>query len=274
MNLTDRIVLVTGASSGIGAATARAFGREGAHVVLLARTETKLAEVAEGITDAGGKATPFPVDLTDSDAVTEVAADIRNDIGQPTVIVNIAGSGEFLAIEETTPADAHRMMAVPYFAAFHVTRAFIPDLLTMNEGQIVNLTSAAAVTPWPGSVAYATARWAIRGFTQALRADLHDTDIKVTMVMATEVESPYWEHNPGSRERLPTISKLFPTLTPEDVADAIVESVIECRRTVLIPRRFRIVAAVHRLFPRPIEWLVRKTGWGRMRNSSRLKNLR
>lgn len=273
MNLTNRIVHVSGASSGIGAATARAFGREGAHVVLLARTETKLAEVAEEITDDGGMAAPYPVDLTDPDAVTEVAAAIRNDIGLPTVIVNIAGSGEFLAIEETTPADARRMMAVPYFGAFNVTRTFVPDLLTRNEGHIVNLTSAAAVTPWPGSVAYATARWAMRGFTEALRADLHDTDIEVTLVVAAEVESPYWEHNPGSRERLPTISKLFPTLTPEDVADAIVESVMECQRTVLIPRRFRTIAAVHRLLPLPIEWLVRKTGRRRTRNRPRLKDL-
>jgi short-subunit dehydrogenase len=274
MNLTDRVVLVTGASSGIGAATARAFGREGAHVVLLARSETKLANVAAEITADGGKAASYPVDLTDPEVVTEVADAVKSDIGHPTVIVNIAGSGEFLAIEETTPADAHRMMAVPYFAAFHVTRAFIPDLLTQNEGHIVNLTSAAAIAPWPGAVAYATARWAMRGFSEALRADLHDTDVEVTQVVAAEVESPYWEHNSGSRERLPTISKLFPTLTPEDVADAIVQSVLQCRRTVLIPRRFRVVAAVHRLFPRPIEWLVRKTGRRRQTNRSRLEKLR
>jgi short-subunit dehydrogenase len=268
MNLTDRIVLVTGASSGIGASTAHAFGRDGAHVVLLARTEAKLAAVAEEITDGGGLATPYPVDLTDPDAVTAVAAAIQRDVGHPTVVVNVAGAGEFLAIEETTPADAHRMMAVPYFAAFHVTRAFVPELLARNEGRVVNLTSAAAFAPWPGSVAYATARWAMRGFTEALRADLHDTDVRVTQVVAAEVDSPYWEHNPGSRERLPTISRLFPTLTPEDVADAIVESVVEGRRDVLIPRRFRIVAAIHRLLPGPVEWLVRKTGWRRTRHGS------
>ncbi|KTG28678.1 SDR family NAD(P)-dependent oxidoreductase [Haloferax profundi] len=263
MNLTDRIVLVTGASSGIGAATARAFGREGAHVVLLARTESKLVEVAEEIIDHGGTATPYPVDLTEPDAVAKVADTIRDEVGHPTIVVNVAGSGEFLAIEETTPDDARRMMAAPYFAAFDVTRTFVPHLLARNEGHIVNLTSAAAMAPWPGSVAYATARWAMRGFTEALQADLRDTDIVVTLVVAAEVESPYWEHNPGSRERLPSISRLFPLLSPEDVADAIVESVVESRRTVLIPRRFRVVATLHRLFPRPIEWLVGKTGWRR-----------
>lgn len=267
MKVADSIVLVTGASSGIGASTARAFGREGAHVLLLARSADKLETVSNEISRSGGTATAYPVDLTAPDCVAEVTDTIREEVGLPDVVVNIAGVGRFLAIEETTPRDAQRMMAVPYFAAFNVTRAFIPDLLVRDEGQIVNLTSAAAFAPWPGSTAYATARWAMRGFTEALRADLHDTGIDVTLVAATEVESPYWEHNPGSRERLPTISKLFPTLTPEDVADAIVESVIEGRQTVLIPWQFRLLAAVHRLFPRPLEWLIARTGWQRSRNS-------
>ena len=103
----------------------------------------------------------------------------------------------------------------------------------------------------------------MRGFTEALRADLHDTGVGVTLVAATEVDSPYWEHNPGSRERIPAVGRLFPTLTPEDVADAVVESVLEGRRTVLIPWQFRVVAALHRLLPRPVEWAVARTGWRR-----------
>lgn len=268
MNLTDRVVVVTGASSGIGAATARAFAREGAHAVLVARTRADLESLADEIEASGGRASAFPADLSDPETVQGVASSIRAAVGVPDVVVNNAGAGRFLAIEETSPSEARQMMAVPYFAAFDVTRAFIPDMLERDAGHVVNVTSAAAIVPWPGSTAYATARWAMRGFSAALRADLHDTNVGVTLVVAAEVASTYWEHNPGSRERVPGIARLFPMLTPADVADAIVDGVRTRRRTVLIPFRFRVVVALHRLAPRSIEWLVTRTGWRRTADSS------
>ena len=263
MNLENRVALVTGASSGIGAATARALAREGAHVCLLARTESALTDVADEIRAVGGTADVYPVDLSDFDAVEAVAERIESDLGTPDVIVNNAGAGRFLAIEETSPEQAEDMMRVPYLAAFAVTRAFVEDMIARGSGTVVNVTSTAAYAPWPGATAYATARWAMRGFSAALRADLQETDVQVMLLAAGEVESPYFEHNPGSRERLPAISRLFPTLTPEDVADAIVDGLREDRRTVIVPRRVAAVVRLHRLVPRLVEELVVRTGWKR-----------
>lgn len=263
MNLDGRVVLVTGASSGIGAATARAVANEGAHVCLLARTTTALNDVADEIHAAGGTADVYPVDLADLDAIEAVAERIESDVGTPDVIVNNAGAGRFLAIEETSPEQAAEMMRVPYVAAFAVTRAFVAGMIERGSGTVVNVTSVAAYAPWPGATAYATARWAMRGFSAALRADLDETGVHVMLLAAGAVESPYYEHNPGSRERIPAIGNLFPTLTPQDVADAIVDGLREDRRTVIVPRRMAAVVWLHRLCPRLVGELVVRTGWKR-----------
>ena len=103
MNLNDKIMVITGASSGIGTATARAAAREGARVVLLARTQSKLESVAEDIRRSGKIAHVYAVDLTIADAVGEVAKKITSEVGTPDIIFNNAGAGQWLSVEETIP---------------------------------------------------------------------------------------------------------------------------------------------------------------------------
>ncbi|RMG96633.1 MAG: SDR family NAD(P)-dependent oxidoreductase, partial [Chloroflexi bacterium] len=148
MEIQGKTAVITGASSGIGAATAKALAQKGAHVLLLARTQDKLAEVAESIIAANGQASIYPVDLSQSEAIRETAVQIQTQHGTPHILINNAGMGRWLAIDETDPAEARQMMAVPYFAAFEITRAFINGMLAQNEGHIVNITSPAAYAPW------------------------------------------------------------------------------------------------------------------------------
>lgn len=263
MDLGGKTVLITGASRGIGAMAARLMADRGATVLLLARSEPALSEVVKTIRSGGGTAEAFPVDLVDDEAVRTVTDEINTAYGPPDVIVNNAGMGRFLPIEETDPEEAAMMMEVPYLAAFRVTRAFIEGMLERGTGHIVNVTSAASFVPWPGATAYTSARWAIRGFTEALRVDLRETNIGVSLVAATTVESPYWTHNPGSREKLPAIGRLFGTLGPEDVADAVVRAVETEQPTVLVPFRFRVGALLARIFPSMFRWLTWRTGWRR-----------
>ena len=190
MNINGRIMVVTGASSGIGAATARAAAREGARPVLLARTQAKLESVAEEIRRNGGTAHPYAVDLTVADAVNEVAERITAEVGTPNIIFNNAGVGKWLTIEETDPDEAVKMMACPYFAAFFVTRNFLPEMLKRNSGCIVNMTSVASRMAWPGATAYTAARWAMRGFTEGLRADLTGTGLRTMLVTFAKVATP------------------------------------------------------------------------------------
>ncbi|HKF93652.1 MAG TPA: SDR family oxidoreductase [Gammaproteobacteria bacterium] len=263
MEINGKLVLVTGASSGIGAAIAKAMAKAGGRVVLLARRADALDQVAAEITVADGTARTFPVDLADANAVEAFAKQVTKELGTPDIIINNAGAGRWLFVDEVSPAEAVEMMAVPYFAAFYVTHAFLPAMLQRNSGHIVNISSVGSRFVWPGATAYLAARWAVRGFTEALRADLHDTGVGITLFEAGVVKSSYWEHNPGSQERAPKMGKLVPPLTPEQVGQAIVKGVERNKRLIVIPFMMKLTYWQHALFPRVVQWLMTKTGYHR-----------
>lgn len=254
--VAGRLVLVTGASSGIGAATARLLASRGARVLLLARTQSALDRIAGEVRAAGGDARAIQVDVTDPNAVEQVGRSILQEIGVPDVIVNNAGAGRWLWLEETSSEDLVEFTAAPYFGAFYVTKAFLPDMLRRRSGHVVNITSPAGFIAFPGSTAYTVARWAMRGFNEALKADLRGTGIFVSLVVPAEVQSQYTQNNPGTAERMPPISKLFGRLAPEDVAEAIASVIENQKRYVIIPFLLRMSLGLHRLFPRLVEWLT------------------
>lgn len=263
MNIQGKTVLITGASSGMGEAISKAMARAGGRVLLLARREEQLRRVADEIVKAGGEARIYPVDLADAAAVTSVAQRIQSEVGTPDIIVNNAGGGKWRFIEETSPEEAVQMMALPYFAAFFVTRAFMPGMLRRNSGHIVNMSSVGSRFVWPGATAYLAARWAVRGFTEALRADLRGTGIGVTLYESGVVRSPYWEHNPGSQERVPKMGLLVPALTPEQVGAAVVRGVERNTRLVVIPFMMRMTYWQHAVVPWLVQWLMIVTGYRR-----------
>ncbi len=263
MNIERKIVLITGASSGIGKACALLLGGLGAHVVLQARGESALREVADTIESQGGKASIYPVDLSDFNQINSVAERIKSQVGIPDVIINNAGMGRWLFIEETDSAEMEQMMSVPYFAAFHTTRAFIEEMLQRNTGHIINVNSPASLMAFPGASGYTGARWALRGFNDALRADMNGTRISVSMLVAAKVSSSYFDNNPGSEERVPKISVLFGTLTPEQVAKSIHNCIRSPRNYVIIPFLLAVVVWFNRLFPSIVEWMVFKTSYKR-----------
>jgi short-subunit dehydrogenase len=269
MQLEHRIVVVTGASSGLGEATAKAMASRGAQVALLARNREALARIAAEIDEQGGMATSFPVDLTDAEAALRACKTIQSQLGVPDVLVNNAGAGRWLFADETMPEQAVQAMATPYFAAFNTTRAFLPDMISRGSGHILNVTSPACFVPWPGATSYGAARWAIRGFTELLRADLYKTGVKVSLVCAGEMRTPYFENNPGSKERIPKIANLYRTLEPEEVASAIVNAVETGKRDVILPLLLRQTLFVHRFAPRLVEMLALKTGFRRPERPAR-----
>lgn len=263
MRIDGSLALLTGASSGIGAATAKALAREGARVILLARREDELDAVAKAISEAGGEAHAYPVDCADQQAVARVAERIKSELGVPDIIVNNAGAGVWRFMDETSPQEAVAMMACPYFASFFVTHAFLPDMLARDSGHLVFVNSPASRFTWPGATAYTAARWAQRGLAEALRADLFRTGLRVTHFVAGATETEYWEHNPGSRERLPKVAMLVPTLTADAAARALVGGIRRNAREVVVPLMMRIFYLQHWLAPRIVEWLSRVTGYRR-----------
>jgi short-subunit dehydrogenase len=261
MNLRDRVVVVTGASSGIGAATARALARRRVRAVaLVARGAEALGQVAAEVRALGAEAVVCPADLADAAAAEGAARAVVAAAGVPDVLVNNAGAGRWLFVEETPPGEEAQMMAAPYFAAFNATRAFLPGMLARGSGRIVNVTSPAAYAPWAGATGYIAARWAMRGFGEALRADLHGSGVGVTLFTPGKVSSSYFEHNPGAEERIPGIARLFRTLTPEEAAEALVRAIERDAREVVTPALLRLTVWFQRLFPGAVRGLMIRTG--------------
>jgi short-subunit dehydrogenase len=236
--MASRLVLVTGASSGIGAATAKLYAARGARVLLLARDEAKLDAVAAAIERDGGAASPYAVDLASPSAIAETSARIKDEAGTPDILINNAGAEEALA-----------MIEVPYLAAFNLTRAFLPEMIARRSGAIACITSPGSYVAWPNASAYIAARHALLGFTEALRADLRRTGLAVTLVVLGEVETPYWQHNPGSREHMPKSNPLAPVLTPEQAAQAIVQGVERGQRRVVKPAILRALFLLNAVAP-------------------------
>lgn len=254
--LQGALAIVTGASSGIGQATARLLAVKGARVVLLARNQERLSATAAGIRAGGGKANSFAVDLADANAIAATVAAIVSDVGVPDILVNSAGAGRWLPLVDTSAEEASQMMGVPYLAAFNLTREFLPGMLERGSGHIVNVTSVASRLAWPGAVAYSASRRAMEGFTEALRADLYASGVGVTLAILGTVDSAYWEHNPGSRERLPARAAQIRPLTPEQAAAAIVAGTENGDRVVVKPAIFRLLFWLNTLFPARTEAMM------------------
>lgn len=140
----------------------------------------------------------------------ETAERIIQELGVPWAIVNNAGAGTWKFLDETAYEEVQHYMAVPFYGAFYMTKAFLPHMLENRSGCIVNMTSYAGMIPFAGATAYIVARKAMIGFHEALTADLKKTGIRTSLAYFAKVNSTYWKNNPGSEERLPGASALIP----------------------------------------------------------------
>ena len=256
MKISESVSVISGSSSGIGEATARLLAAKGSHVILLARDAERLAEVAADIGSRKGVAHAYAVDLANAQALAATAARIVAEHGSPDILINNAGAGRWLPLLDTAAEEAAAMMALPYLAAFNLTRELLPGMLKRGSGQIVNLTSVACRLAWPGAVGYSAARAAMEAFTNALRADVQGSGVAVMLATFGTVETNYWKNNPGSREHMPQRSADIKVLTQEDVAKAIVLGIERGQREVLQPAIYKLLFPLNALFPAAVSRYV------------------
>ncbi|MFC4856948.1 SDR family NAD(P)-dependent oxidoreductase [Actinophytocola glycyrrhizae] len=257
MKLLGRTVLITGASSGIGEAVARAAHARGATVLLVARSETKLKALSD---ELGVRAHHYACDVGEADIVEELAAAVRADGHEVDVLVNSAGAGRWVSIEDAAPGELVDMAKVPYLAALLTTRAFVGGMLARRRGWIVTVNSGVSRAVWPGAVGYASARWALRGLDLALKSDLRGSGVGATEIVLGTVSTGYFANNPDSEDKLPKIARIVPTVTPEEVADAICKAVERRRGTVIMPWQMKFVATSSQHFPRMNHFMLWLTG--------------
>ncbi|MBK5109875.1 MAG: SDR family NAD(P)-dependent oxidoreductase [Thermoleophilia bacterium] len=266
MKLSGQRVLVTGASSGIGAEISREMARRGSHLILVARGAEKLEALAGELRENGATVEIEVCDLSSDAEIARLAGRVLDGDGAPDVLINNAGAGRWLATWETEAGYAEEAMRLPYLAAYELTRQLLPAMLERGSGWILNMTSAAGFLAIPGATAYAVARWAMRAFSYELEAELRGSGIGVTLLVPFEVDSPYFDNNPGSRERIPKIARLIGEMTPADVAQEAADSIEHERRERMLPWRGRLI---YRLTPPPLmRWLLSSTGWKRQKGQA------
>jgi NADP-dependent 3-hydroxy acid dehydrogenase YdfG len=249
-----KLALVTGASSGIGAATARAFASKGLRVVLVARSDDALRKLAGEI---GNNAVANPCDAGDGNDVLAMAKHVIDAHGVPDVVVNCAGSGRWERVEDTPPDEARQMMSAPYHAAFNVTHAFMAPMLAHGSGVFIHINSPACIMAWPSSAGYTAARAALRGFHEALVQDLAGTRLRSCHVIFGKVSSGYFENNSGVEDKIPTLARTIPTLTTTACADTIVRVAFKPRTQVIRPLILRVYCTVAMIFPPLVRWMLR-----------------
>jgi uncharacterized protein len=258
--MAQQLAVVTGASSGIGAATALLLGAQGWRVVLVARGRDGLEAVAARVAAVGGAAVVEPLDGGDAAAVLAMAGRVLERDGVPGALVNAAGIGEWRWLEDTPPEDMERMLDAPFRSAYHHTYAFLRPMLAQRAGVVVHVGSPAAYVAWPSATAYTCARWALRGLHEALVQDLHGTGVHSCHTVFSSVASPYWDNNPGTYERRPGLGRLFRTLSAPEAAEVIVGLIHRPRRQAVAPGLLRAAMVANQLVPGPAHRLTRVTG--------------
>lgn len=261
MDIAGDTAVVTGASSGIGRATAKRLAAEGMDVALLARTESDLDAVAGSIREAGGSAGVYPIDLSDRTAVERIADAIRTDRGDPSLLVNSAGVGSWVAAWEAEPGAVEYDTAVTAFGAYNLARQFLPAMLDRNQGHVAFVESPTAHSPVAGATPYQVARYALRGLAESLWMDLHATDVGVTSVVPGKVRTEYFERNDNVEERFPSTAEGLRVLDPEEVADAVLSGIRADKRRVYVPRRLRYIILAGRVAPNRVDARTATGGW-------------
>jgi NADP-dependent 3-hydroxy acid dehydrogenase YdfG len=229
VNLQDDIALVTGASAGIGEATARALAREGADVALAARRRERLGSIAAGIeSEFGVETLVIPTDVRDEAAVEAMVTETVETFGRLDVLVNNAGLGVGGDVAETTSEQYRLMMDTNVDGVFFATRAAIPHLRE-TDGNLVFVGSFAGQYPRPGNPIYAATKWWVRGFAHSLEGQVGPGGVGVSVVNPTEVRTEFAsEEGEAFEERF----KTGEVTEPEEVADAVAFTAGQNRSTV------------------------------------------
>ncbi|HEU5156785.1 MAG TPA: SDR family oxidoreductase [Streptosporangiaceae bacterium] len=221
MSPRAKTVLVTGASGGIGRATARRFGQQGANVALLARGQTGLAAAAEEIRAAGGQAVVVPADVADYQQVRAAARQAEETFGPLDVWVNVAFSSVFAEVTDITPEEYRRITEVTYLGVVNGTKAALELMLPRDHGTIVQAGSALAKRGIPLQSGYCAAKHAVQGFHESLRTELlhRGSNVRTTIVHMPAVNTPQFD---WVESRLPHHAQPVPPIyQPEIAAEAL-----------------------------------------------------
>ncbi|MFW6088451.1 MAG: SDR family NAD(P)-dependent oxidoreductase [Gemmatimonadota bacterium] len=218
MRIRGRTAVVTGASRGIGQAIALNLARGGADVVLVARSENRLREVAGRVHELGRKAHLVPCDVTDQDAVAWAATRAVAAVGEVHILVNAAGIGTWKPFLEITPEEHDAMMATNYWGTFWWIRHLLPGMVERGTGAVVNISSGAGKFAFGVTSGYSASKFAVTGLSEALHREYRSRGVSVCCLHPGSVRTDFWDPASIQRSEIPPIVRFSPKISPATVA--------------------------------------------------------
>jgi NAD(P)-dependent dehydrogenase (short-subunit alcohol dehydrogenase family) len=258
---TPEVVVVTGASAGVGRAIVREFAKRGAHIGLLARGHEGLEGARSDVERLGGKALALPTDVADPEQVEAAASQVEETFGPIDIWINVAMASVFSPFKEMKLEEFKRVTEVTYLGQVYGTMAALHRMLPRDKGRIIQVGSALAYRGIPLQSAYCGAKHAIQGFTESVRCELiHDqSNVKITMVQLPAVNTPQFS---WVKSRLPNKAQPVPPIyQPEVIADAVAWVADHYRRQLFIGLSTVIAIQANKLAAGFGDWYLGKTGY-------------
>ena len=246
MNFKNKIVVITGASSGIGEAAAEQFAKKGANLVLVARRKEKLEQVEKKLSKYSIKILIQVCDVSDKEQVKQMSEKVIETFSKIDVLVNNAGFVIYGKVKELSIEDIESQMKTNYFGTIYCTKLFLPYLLKQNAGHIVNVASVGGSFGVPGIASYCATKYAMLGFSEGLHHELHDTNVGVTVVSPIMVRTSLFDH-PSFKNFTKFATGI--SLSSETVANAVVKAANSSRLEIIVPSVVRIGIWFKQTFP-------------------------
>ncbi|HEY5735767.1 MAG TPA: SDR family NAD(P)-dependent oxidoreductase [Nitrosopumilus sp.] len=245
MNFKDKVVLITGASSGIGRESAIEFAKLGANIVLISRTKEKLEQVADELKKFNVTTLTCQCDVSDKDQVKQMSKTVLEKFDSIDILVNNAGFAIYGSVSELSIDEIESQMETNYFGMVYLTKNFLPSMLEKKSGHIVNVASVAASFGLPGIASYCASKFAMLGFSEGLKHELKNSGVGITVVSPIMVRTNFFEH--PSFEKMP---KFSPTsLSSKTVAKAILKAANSPRLEIIVPSVVRGAVWMKNTFP-------------------------
>ena len=263
--LDQQVIVITGASSGIGLATALAAAQQGARLVLAARSKNALDDIAASIIEDGGQAITVQADVGERNQVEAIAAAALRHFGRIDTWVNDAGVSIYGRLDEVSDQDSQRLFQTNFWGVVHGSLVALPHLRA-NGGALINVGSEASDTVIPLQGMYSASKHAVKGFTDALRIELEadQAPVSVTLIQPTAVDTPYPEHAGNYLSQEPMLPS--PMIEPEKVASAILDAATSPTRDVKVGAMSVINTAMSKIMPGLADSMARKQMGRQQRN--------
>lgn len=245
MNFKDKVVLITGASSGIGRESAKEFAKLGANIVLVSRTKEKLDQVANELRKFNVITLTCQCDVSNKDQVKEMSKMVLDKFDSVDILVNNAGFAIYGSVSDLSIGEIESQMETNYFGMVYCIKNFLPTMIEKKTGHIVNVASVAASFGLPGIASYCASKFAMLGFSEGLKHELKNSGVGITVVSPIMVRTNFFEH-----PSFENVSKFSSTsLSSKTVAKAILKAANSPRLEIIVPSVIRGVVWMKNTFP-------------------------